>query len=838
MTFRPFVSLLTHTLAFGAILASTAVSALAQTPITAAIPSFDSTGVQAFQLNGDAIHDSSNSRIRLTPDSNDSSGSAFWKYRVGLSNNRSFSAYFSISMNKNSTATQADGITFTLQGRSPRSGSVGGGIGYQGIGNSMAVEFDNYDNGTGAGDPNANHIGIDLNGSVNSVVTAIPSFPMSSGNTTLRTTYVWIDYDGVGKSLEVRANNANTRPSTALITYTVDLSDYIANDVYMGFTAATGGSSSNHYINSFFFNNERVTGSITPSTTTYTGTPLLVSLSSGTATDNGDGTFSRIITANVTKIDGSTAVNETVIPDVTNATISPSGNQTTDSNGQVFYTITYAANTTPTFRASVAGGAFGRVGGVLINSTAASSIGNTTATSGGEITDLGGDASASDRGVCVGSSSNPVYGAGGVTCFTSGSGGTTTFTTSLTSLTPGTLYHQRSYALTSWGYGYGEDLTFTTTGTAPTATPTATSTRTSTPTATSTATFTATATATFTATPIPTATFTSTPTPTATATNTPTSTATPTPTSTNTFTPTATATNTPTVTPTPTATSTNTPTATPTPATTAGPGEISGVVRNPDQSPAVGVVVYLYEQTAIAANVEPFERLARNENETGVLSSLTDETGRYAFRNVPTGSYKVVPNFTGLGFNPPEVSVVTDTSGRAVITITAEQQDLNDASCTRVNRSISILNADARGRRQLNYARSLITSFSAKARTTRMPTARRNLMLGKLATAKAQLEDAYTALLNTSELFPKLSLRCPASREDCSTISLSPELRAYTKYLNRLRKLTFFVARRSREFLNGPTARENSRITAKILLEHRRAISSKSKLATTYVICK
>jgi Bacterial lectin len=57
----------------------------------------------------------------------------------------------------------ADGITFVLAATSTGLGAGGGQIGYGGVPNSVAIEFDTFN--TGGGDGNSsNHVGIDTNG--------------------------------------------------------------------------------------------------------------------------------------------------------------------------------------------------------------------------------------------------------------------------------------------------------------------------------------------------------------------------------------------------------------------------------------------------------------------------------------------------------------------------------------------------------------------------------------------------------------------------------------------------------------------------------------------------
>ena len=99
----------------------------------------------------------------------------------------------------------------------------------------------------------------------------------------------------------------------------------------------------------------------------------------------------------------------------------------------------------------------------LAATTAASSIGNTTATSGGDISSDGGSA-VTERGIVWGTTTNPTT---TLTTKTSDGTGTGTFTSSLTGLTPSTLYYVRSYATNASGTVYGAETSFTTAANGP-----------------------------------------------------------------------------------------------------------------------------------------------------------------------------------------------------------------------------------------------------------------------------------------------------------------------------------------------------------------------------------
>lgn len=144
----------------------------------------------------------------------------------------------------------ADGLTFTVQPNANTAGGGGGGIGYAGILNSVAVEFDTWNNGAGAGDPDGNHVGVDLNGSIASVATASIGTRLNNG----AIWFAWIDYNG--SVLELRLNQVNVRPPVPTLSSTVNLATVLGTtQAYVGFTSGTGAAFANHDILSWVFDN-------------------------------------------------------------------------------------------------------------------------------------------------------------------------------------------------------------------------------------------------------------------------------------------------------------------------------------------------------------------------------------------------------------------------------------------------------------------------------------------------------------------------------------------------------------------------------------------------------
>jgi len=92
-----------------------------------------------------------------------------------------------------------------------------------------------------------------------------------------------------------------------------------------------------------------------------------------------------------------------------------------------------------------------------LTTAAISAITLTTAASGGNITADGG-ATITERGICWATTASPTT----ANSKTSDGTGTGNFTSSLTGLTPGTIYHVRAFATNSAGTAYGNEQQFTT----------------------------------------------------------------------------------------------------------------------------------------------------------------------------------------------------------------------------------------------------------------------------------------------------------------------------------------------------------------------------------------
>jgi fibronectin type 3 domain-containing protein len=157
-------------------------------------------------------------------------GSVFSASPISVS---AFSTQFSFQL----TNAQADGFTFTIQGNGPTAlGGFGGGLGYQGITNSLAIKFDVYSN-QGEGNDST---GLYVNGAS----PTLPAIDLTSTGIELDSgdlMEVAMSYDGT--KLTVALTDETTNKGTSQ-SYVVNIPQAIGSSTaYVGFTGGTGGLS-------------------------------------------------------------------------------------------------------------------------------------------------------------------------------------------------------------------------------------------------------------------------------------------------------------------------------------------------------------------------------------------------------------------------------------------------------------------------------------------------------------------------------------------------------------------------------------------------------------------
>lgn len=211
----------------------------------------------AFTLNGSTggLNPNGDCALRLTSGLGQS-GSAFLTNTISLAADASFSTFFRFQISNpvgigDGDGQGADGLVFVVQTVANNVGGSGGGIGYAGIADSVGIEFDTFDNGGGFGDPDGNHVGIDLEGNIASVQAQPVATRLNNGEIW----FAWVDYNGATDNLEVRLSDTAARPAAPLMTRSVDLAAVLGQtNAFIGFTSGTGAGANTHDILSWQFN--------------------------------------------------------------------------------------------------------------------------------------------------------------------------------------------------------------------------------------------------------------------------------------------------------------------------------------------------------------------------------------------------------------------------------------------------------------------------------------------------------------------------------------------------------------------------------------------------------
>lgn len=197
-----------------------------------------------FSASGLSLNGSSainGTRLRLTNGGLNQAASAWYATPVNV---QTFSTDFTFQL----TNPTADGFAFVIQNAgSAALGQVGGGLGYAGIGTSVAVKFD-LTNNAGEG---SNSIGIYLNGAS----PAMPAITLGNGvNLHSGDTFaVHFNYDGTTLSMSLKDTVTSASLTYAWI---VNIPATInSNTAYVGFTAGTGSSTATEDIVTWTYGN-------------------------------------------------------------------------------------------------------------------------------------------------------------------------------------------------------------------------------------------------------------------------------------------------------------------------------------------------------------------------------------------------------------------------------------------------------------------------------------------------------------------------------------------------------------------------------------------------------
>jgi hypothetical protein len=186
-----------------------------------------------------------NGDLELTPDMPGVAGAAWFTSQFAITPMTRISIQLTFQFTFGVTPAAGDGAAIVLSA-DPRGitalGSRGGSLGYEFITPSVALELDTGFNAT-YNDLNSNHVGIDRDGSLTSVVQQDAGAIILSGGTPLT---VWLDYDGPTTTVRGYLATTATKPATPLVTANDDLRRL--GSAWIGLTAGTASDSERHDI--------------------------------------------------------------------------------------------------------------------------------------------------------------------------------------------------------------------------------------------------------------------------------------------------------------------------------------------------------------------------------------------------------------------------------------------------------------------------------------------------------------------------------------------------------------------------------------------------------------
>lgn len=248
-----------------------AVSTLPASAALVTYNGFSNTAGLSFSGNATTAVTGDGTVARIIPALGNQGGAIYSTAGFTLGNNATFSTQFQFRMTNPGGVDPADGFTFVLTASPSGLGTVGYGMGYQGVNNSVAIEFDTYNNGNAnslgffAQEPNSsNHVSLDLGGVLtNTAATnvygngscgftngtpaqnnyAVPGC-MSNGD-------LWtanISYDGALLNVSL-SDPLEGSTFFALTNYAINISSYLGtNSAFVGFTGSSGAGWENEDI--------------------------------------------------------------------------------------------------------------------------------------------------------------------------------------------------------------------------------------------------------------------------------------------------------------------------------------------------------------------------------------------------------------------------------------------------------------------------------------------------------------------------------------------------------------------------------------------------------------
>ncbi|KAK9127280.1 hypothetical protein Syun_016077 [Stephania yunnanensis] len=222
---------------------------------------FETLMLKNLKLLGDAHLN--NGTVSLSKDigvPNSGSGRALYSKPIrfrqqGTRSVASFSTFFSFSVSNLNPSSIGGGLAFLIAAGDQGAGEAGAALGLvsesalSSVG-FVAVEFDTLMD-VEFNDINGNHVGLDLGSLISVEVCDLGEIgvDLKSGNLV----NCWIDYDSASALFNVSVSYSNFRPIDPLFSHHLDLSQFVNDIMFVGFSASTQGSTEVHTIDWWSF---------------------------------------------------------------------------------------------------------------------------------------------------------------------------------------------------------------------------------------------------------------------------------------------------------------------------------------------------------------------------------------------------------------------------------------------------------------------------------------------------------------------------------------------------------------------------------------------------------
>ena len=207
-------------------------------------------------LNG-STKASNDSRLQLTDGGLNEAGSVFWNKLINI---QAFTTTFTFQLSE----AKANGFTFTIQNLKPTAlGGNSAGLGYQGIGKSVAVKFNFYDYKNEGSDSTGFY--TDGEAPLTPTINISPSGIFLSSDDAIQAT---ITYNGSKLTLTLYDGVVNKTFTTS---ETINIPGVVgSSNAYVGFTGGTGGLSASQKIASWTYTSQAVPPVFSPAAGAYT----------------------------------------------------------------------------------------------------------------------------------------------------------------------------------------------------------------------------------------------------------------------------------------------------------------------------------------------------------------------------------------------------------------------------------------------------------------------------------------------------------------------------------------------------------------------------------------